>query len=98
MRKKIRNKTVKKYDPEAKPEEYQIGDILYFEKIRDWSNEGNFLEGVYGEVVDKKRTKDNLDIIVVNFADYRDYNKTKQDPGPHTRQFVVGRSLKPTSS
>lgn len=88
--KKIRNKDVKVYSPNAPIGSYKIGDILYFEKVRDWTNNGAILEGIYGEVVDIQQTRDNQQAIVVNFSEYRSYNETKADPGSQPRQFVVG--------
>jgi hypothetical protein len=91
--KKIRNKEVKAYNPHSAVGSYKIGDILYFEKVRDWANEGAILEGIYGEVVDIQQTRDNQQAIVVNFTEYRSYNETKADPGSQPRQFVVGAPL-----
>lgn len=91
--KKIRNKEVKAYNMHAEVGSYKIGDILYFEKVRDWTNEGAILEGIYGEVVDIQQTRDNQQAIVVNFSEYRSYNETKADPGSQPRQFVVGAPL-----
>lgn len=90
MKKKIRNKEVKEYSPFADPNEFKIGDVLYFKKFRDWQADGQIVEGIYGEVVDVKETKDNYRFITVAFQDYRGENEAKVDPGEEPRDFVVG--------
>ena len=59
MKERIRNKPVKKYDRYRPAEDYNVGDVLYFEAIRDWDSGGKIImDGVYGEIIDIKQKMD----------------------------------------
>ncbi|MFN4182353.1 MAG: hypothetical protein ACK4G3_04020 [bacterium] len=89
MKEKIRNKPVKKYDRYRPAEEYKVGDVLYFEAIRDWDSGGKIItDGVYGEIIDIKETKDGQKYLEVDFSDYRAFNEKFQPSSP--REFIVG--------
>ncbi len=89
MKEKIKNKPVKKYDRYMDVEYYQVGDVVYFDAIRDWDAGGKIVtEGVYGQIVDIKETKDGQKYLEVDFTDYRSFNEKFQPSSP--RQFIAG--------
>lgn len=83
MKKKIGNRAVSKYERDGV---FNIGDLLFFDAVRDHEDPRVVHKGVYGEVVDILSAQDH-DGIVVSFAEMVDENG-ERDPGRALRRFL----------
>lgn len=74
------------YYSDAKRDAYGKGDIVYFEKVRNWMDRGKLVEA-YGKVVSADLFDGDVPYIEVSFADAKKLNKV--DLGDDLRRFIL---------
>lgn len=74
------------YYTDAKRDLYSKGDIVFFEKVRNWLGRGELVEAC-GKVVTVDLFDGDIPYIEVSFADTRKLNKC--DLGEDLRKFIL---------
>ncbi len=74
------------YDPAASRDAYKVGDIVKFEKVRDWINKGELIEA-RGKVVGISVFDKTIPYLEVSFSDVKKLNKV--DLGSDVRKFIL---------
>jgi hypothetical protein len=74
------------YDPAASRDSYKVGDIVKFEKVRDWLNKGELIEA-RGKVVGISVFDKTIPYLEVSFSDVKKLNKV--DLGSDVRKFIL---------
>ena len=74
------------YYADAKRDAYGKGEIVYFEKVRNWMQRGELIEA-YGKVVSVDMFDGDVPFIEVSFADAKKLNKV--DLGDDSRKFIL---------
>jgi len=74
------------YDPAASRDVYKVGDIVKFEKVRDWTAKGELVEA-YGKVVGIGVFDKTVPYLEVSFSDVKKLNS--RDLGADIRKFVL---------
>ncbi len=74
------------YYSDAKRDAYSKGDIVYFEKVRNWMDRGKLVEA-YAKVVSADLFDGDVPYIEVSFGDAKKLNKV--DLGDDLRRFIL---------
>ncbi|MEP0814440.1 MAG: hypothetical protein HRF49_07225 [bacterium] len=74
------------YYPDAKRDAYSKGEIIFFERVRNWMQRGELVEA-YGKVVALDLFDGDVPYIEVSFADAKKLNKV--DLGDDVRRFIL---------
>lgn len=74
------------YDPSASRDAYKVGDIVKFEKVRDWLNKGELVEA-RGKVVGISIFDKTIPYLEISFSDVKKLNKV--DLGSDIRKFIL---------
>jgi hypothetical protein len=74
------------YDPTAPRESYKVGDVVKFEKVRDWLNKGELIQA-YGKVVGIGVFDKTIPYLEVSFSDVKKLNSV--DLGSDIRKYIL---------
>ncbi len=74
------------YDPTASRDSYKVGDVVKFDKVRDWANQGETVEA-YGKVVGIGIFDKTIPYLEVSFSDVKKLNS--RDLGVDIRRFIL---------
>ncbi len=74
------------YYPDASRDTYSKGDIVFFEKVRNWTARGELVEA-YGKVVQVDLFDGEVPYLEVSFSDAKKLNKL--DLGDDLRRYIL---------
>ena len=74
------------YYADAKRDAYSKGDIVFFERVRNWMKRGELTEA-YGKVVSLDLFDGDIPFIEVSFSDTKKLNSV--DLGDDLRRFIL---------
>lgn len=74
------------YDPTATRDSYKVGDVVKFDKVRDWARKGELMEA-YGKVVGVGIFDKTIPYLEVSFRDVKKLNS--RDLGADIRRFIL---------
>ena len=74
------------YYPDAGRDTYSKGDIVFFEKVRNWTARGELIEA-YGKVVSVDFFDGEVPFLEVSFNDAKKLNK--HDLGDDLRKYIL---------
>lgn len=76
------------YDPATARDTFKKGDVLFFQKVRNWLDQGAFVEA-YGRIVNVELFDDEVPYIEVSFDDTSVKKLNKIDLGKDIRRFLL---------
>jgi len=74
------------YDPTATRDSYKVGDVVKFDKVRNWANQGELVEA-YGKIVGIGIFDKTIPYLEVSFSDVKKLNS--RDLGADIRRFIL---------
>jgi hypothetical protein len=74
------------YDSTATRDSYKVGDVIKFEKVREWLNKGELVPA-YGKVVGISIFDKTIPYLEVSFSDVKKLNTV--DLGSDIRKFIL---------
>lgn len=74
------------YDAAAPREAYKVGDVVKFEKVRNWLNKGELVEA-YGKIVSVGVYDKTIPYLEVSFHDVKKLNSF--DLGSDNRRYIL---------
>jgi|GEM_PF-1290970 len=74
------------YDPTATRDSYKVGDVVKFDKVRDWASKGELVEA-YGKIVGIGIFDKTIPYLEVSFSDVKKLNS--RDLGADIRRFIL---------
>ncbi len=74
------------YDASASRDSYKVGDVVKFEKVRNWLNKGELVEA-YGKVVGIGIFDKTVPYLEVSFSDVKKLNSV--DLGSDLRRYIL---------
>jgi len=74
------------YDSTATRDSYKVGDVVKFDKVRDWAKKGELVEA-YGKIVGIGIFDKTIPYLEVSFRDVKKLNS--RDLGADIRRFIL---------